>query len=163
MFNCPHPPTHSFSAPYLSSCVAGLLVSGFLLLAACTSTDPQTSSHEQLAAATAPPTEPVPEEAEVLNRDEVDQEPLPAGGMMALYEEVRYPDEARRNEERGRVRVQFVVGPKGTVYAPEIVESATPRLDNEVLRVITTIDWEPGIHNDEPVFARMTLPVTFDV
>lgn len=162
MFNCSQP-QHIPSPSSLSSFVAGLLVSGFLLLTACTSAAPHAPTGEQPTDAPTPPTIAVPAEAEVLDRDEVDQAPLPVGGMMTLYEEVRYPYKARQNKEQGRVLIQFVVGPDGTVYAPEILESATRRLDNEVMRVVTTLDWKPGTHNGEPVYVRVTLPASFDV
>lgn len=136
-----------------------LLVGSIVFVSACTSTSSTNTIHEGMEESASS----LPDDVNVLDADEIHSAPEPVGGMQTLYEEVTYPQGARRRGEVGRVVVQFVVGPDGTIYEPEVVNSATRTLDAEAMRVVHALDWEPGVHNDDPVYANLELPVSFSI
>lgn len=94
----------------------------------------------------------------------IDQMPRFKGGANALRkflrDSLRYPDP----EAEGRVFVEFLITEAGTVTDARVIKSVAPRLDAEALRVIQAMpDWEPGIHNGQPVAVRYTFPITFSL
>lgn len=106
-----------------------------------------------------PPEDDEPEEP--LNFVPVEDQPQLNGGMQALYDEVRYPRRARQAGIEGRVIVQFVVSADGTVTDAKVARGVHPLLDEEALRAVRQMTFEPGMQRGEPVPVRMSLPVTF--
>ena len=79
-----------------------------------------------------------------------------------LAENIKYPSEALKNKEQGRVIVQFIVSKEGEVMEPKIIRSVSPSLDKEALRVVSSMPkWNPGKANGKPVAVRYMLPVSF--
>ena len=98
--------------------------------------------------------------------DVVEQMPEFPGGtaelMKFLSTNMKYPDEATKAGQEGRVIVSFVVEPDGRVTNARVVKSVAPLLDAEALRVIGLMPrWEPGRQNGEAVRVKYTIPVTF--
>lgn len=88
------------------------------------------------------------------------------GGDSALVEFVksnlRYPEEAKRNNEHGRVIVNFVIDIDGTVTDPFIFRGVSPALDAEALSIVSIMPkWMPGSFNGELKKVRYTLPIRF--
>ena len=107
-----------------------------------------TEAPQQAAATQAAPTEDVP------------------GGEAALMEFIRkqlqYPAEAKKNNEEGRVMVQFVVTRDGAIRDAEVVRGVSRSLDQEALRIVSVMPrWNPGKQNGQPVNVRFMLPMTF--
>lgn len=88
------------------------------------------------------------------------------GGMKEmlkfLQENVKYPENAMKNNMQGRVIVQFVVEKDGTPTEFKVVRAVDPDLDAEALRVLKTMPkWKPGMQKGEVVRVKYTVPVTF--
>ncbi|MEQ9265471.1 MAG: energy transducer TonB, partial [Balneolaceae bacterium] len=83
------------------------------------------------------------------------------GGMQSLYNEINYPDLAKRIGTEGRVYVQFIVNEKGEVENPTIIRGIGAGCDEEVLRAIKLMTFTPGIQNGKFVKVRMQQPVVF--
>ena len=88
------------------------------------------------------------------------------GGMSALYKffesKKRYPEEAKRNNEHGRVIVKFYIEKDGTVTNPRILRGRTPSLDNEALRLISIMPkWMPATKGGKPTRVAYNLPIMF--
>ncbi len=88
------------------------------------------------------------------------------GGQSALQEFVksnlRYPEEAKRNHEHGRVIVTFVVDKDGTITDPRISRGLTPYFDSEALRVVSIMPkWTPGKFNGELKRVSFSIPIRF--
>lgn len=90
-----------------------------------------------------------------------DTPPEPVGGMQAIQQMMRYPDEARREKLQGTVVISFLVTAAGQVSDIEIQQSAAAVLDYEIVRVLLNTEFEPATRNGEPFTADMTFPVTF--
>ena len=88
------------------------------------------------------------------------------GGVKAMMEflktHIRYPEEAEKKGEQGRVVVKFIVDKNGKVSSPKIVRSISPLLDEEALRVVGEMpNWIPGKNNGETVSSYFTIPISF--
>jgi len=82
-----------------------------------------------------------------------------------IYEHIKYPAEAIKNKEEGKVIVLFVISKTGKVEKSEITRGGiSPNLNTEVLRVVNMLpDFKPGEQNGEKVKIYYTLPVIFQL
>ncbi|MBQ4407219.1 MAG: TonB family protein [Bacteroidales bacterium] len=91
------------------------------------------------------------------------------GGEMALRrfiaENVRYPQEAKDNNEQGSAYVKFTVDKTGKVTEPTIVKgTGSDALDEEAIRVVSTIpDFTPGRQRGQNVAVSLTVPIRFQL
>jgi protein TonB len=88
------------------------------------------------------------------------------GGNEALLryimEHVNYPPDAAANGIQGTVLLRFVVSSTGDVTRVEVTRSANPLLDDEALRVISSLPrWKPGKQDGNPVPVWFSVPVIF--
>lgn len=91
----------------------------------------------------------------------VEQMPEPIGGMQAIYEELRYPEMARRAGVEGRVVVQFLVNKEGDVIDPFIIRSIGAGADEAAIEAIERVRFKPGVQRGQPVDVLMVLPIVF--
>lgn len=95
-----------------------------------------------------------------------EQMPEFPGGMKELLkflqDNLKYPENAMKNNVQGRVIVQFVVEKDGTPTEFKVLRSVDPDLDAEALRVLQTMPkWKPGMQRGEVVRVKYTVPVSF--
>jgi TonB family protein len=88
------------------------------------------------------------------------------GGDAALLkyvaENTRYPKEAKDNNIQGRVIARFMVKEDGSVSDVTILKGVDPNLDNEALRVVSSIPpFKPGKLNGVSVPVWYMIPITF--
>lgn len=77
---------------------------------------------------------------------------------------VRYPQIPAENGVQGKVFVEFVVEPDGTVSSVLVVRNVDPALDNEAVRVISNSPkWVAGKQRGMPVRVRFTITVNFQL
>ena len=98
--------------------------------------------------------------------DQPDQMPTYPGGMEGwtkyLYRNLTYPEKELRKRIEGRVLVQFVVMANGKVRDVKVIQSVSPGLDAEAVRVIKkSRGWNPGIKDGKPVNTKFTVPIRF--
>lgn len=91
---------------------------------------------------------------------------FPQGGMSGLMaflsQNIKYPAEAQKNGTQGRVSVQFIVNADGSISDIGILRGASPELDGEAVRVISSMpNWKPGMQKGKPVRVKYTVPVMF--
>jgi len=79
-----------------------------------------------------------------------------------IAKNLKYPEEAAKNEISGRVFIQFVVKSDGTVGNVKVVRGVDPLLDAEAIRVIeSSPKWEPGKQRGKVVNLAYTFPINF--
>jgi protein TonB len=88
------------------------------------------------------------------------------GGTEALLkyisERIIYPEDALANQIQGTVFLRFVVGKTGEVTRVEITRSVDQLLDDEAVRVVSSLPrWKPGKQDGNPVPVWFAVPVTF--
>jgi TonB family protein len=77
---------------------------------------------------------------------------------------IRYPKEAVKYSEAGKVFVTFVVAKDGAVEKVKVVRGISTALDNEAIRVVSSMpNWTPGKNKGEPVNVQYTIPVNFQL
>ena len=103
-------------------------------------------------------------------KDEVfmvaEQMPEFPGGMKELLKflqnNLKYPENAMKNNVQGRVIVQFVIEKDGTPTEFKVARSVDPDLDAEALRVLQIMPkWKPGMQRGKIVRVKFTVPVSF--
>ena len=97
---------------------------------------------------------------------DVEEEPEFPGGKIArivfIVQNLKYPNEARKEKLQGSVEVEFVVETDGSLTHFEVTESVHPILDEEALRVMKLMPkWAPGKHQGKTVRVRYDLTITF--
>lgn len=96
----------------------------------------------------------------------VEQMPEYPGGFDGLksyiMENVKYPEQAKKNKVEGKVFVSFVIDKDGSVTDAKVVRAVDPTLDTEALRVVNDMEkWTPGKQKGETVKVQYTLPIQF--
>lgn len=83
--------------------------------------------------------------------------------MMALFESIKYPEEAQKSGIQGKVTVGFTVLADGTISDYKIINSVDPVLDAEALRAVKAlkVKWIPGKKDGKNVACNFALPVNF--
>lgn len=96
----------------------------------------------------------------------VEEMPEYPGGLDGLkdfiVENVKYPEQAKKNKVEGKVFVSFVIDEQGNVTNAKVVRTVDPELDKEALRVVNQMQkWTPGKEKGETVKVQFTLPIQF--
>lgn len=79
-----------------------------------------------------------------------------------VFQNLKYPEEAARNNIQGRVYVEFMIDVDGYVKNVKVVKGVDRLLDQEAVRVITSSPpWKPGYQRDKPTKVVFTFPITF--
>jgi TonB family protein len=79
-----------------------------------------------------------------------------------LSETVKYPMDAQTKGEQGRVVCAFFINKDGQTSDYKILQSLSPSLDAEAVRVVKLMPaWEPGKKDGKPVRVRYVIPITF--
>ena len=86
-----------------------------------------------------------------------------ASGLMSyLARNIKYPCDAQQSKTQGRVVIQMIVNKDGHVINPKVIQSVSPSLDAEAIRVVMGMPrWEPGKNDGQTVAVQYTLPITF--
>lgn len=96
----------------------------------------------------------------------VEEMPSYPGGDAKMYEylgkNIKYPQIARESGIQGRVFVNFVVEPDGSVSNVKVLRGIGGGCDEEAMRVVKTMPkWKAGKQRGKPVRVSYTLPVVF--
>jgi protein TonB len=91
----------------------------------------------------------------------VEEMPELVGGQKWLYEQIRYPELARKAGIEGRVVVQFVVNPEGEPEDLKILRGIGGGCNEEAMRVIREANFKPGRQRGVPVPVQMALTIVF--
>lgn len=97
----------------------------------------------------------------------VEDTAIPNGGLPKFYEHIAkkmlYPAEARKNGIVGKVFVEFVVQPDGSLTNIKTLKGIGMGCDEEAMRAIASYPdkWIPGKNGGVDVKQRMVLPITF--
>ena len=109
------------------------------------------------------------EEEEVVEQEIfkiVEEMPSYPGGEQKLMEyvakNIKYPQIARETGIQGRVYVNFVVEPDGSVSNVSVLRGIGGGCDEEAIRVVTNMPkWKPGKQRGKAVRVQYMLPVNF--
>ena len=83
------------------------------------------------------------------------------GGLKSLSEKLNYPEMARKAGIEGLVVVRFVVEKDGTVSNPVVLRGIGGGCDEEALRVVSDLQFRPGLQQGRTVRVQYSLPIRF--
>ena len=88
------------------------------------------------------------------------------GGIQALMQwlsmNVRYPEDAMKNDVQGRVIVKFVVNADGSISDPTVLKGVETSLDKEAVRVVRAMPkWIPAENQGQKVASYFNIPISF--
>ena len=74
-----------------------------------------------------------------------------------------YPEEAKKNQDEGKVFVEFIVETSGEISNVKIAKGVNEYLDSEAIRVFlqTRIKWTPAVNDGQVVKQKLVLPIVF--
>jgi TonB family protein len=89
------------------------------------------------------------------------------GGQRLLREfiqqEMIYPPEALTSKKEGTVELSFIVEPDGSTGQLDIIQSVSPEIDAEAIRLFRHILWHPAIELGLPVTYRHSIQIRFRI
>ena len=96
----------------------------------------------------------------------VENMPVFPGGELGFHkyfeENLKYPDKARDQNIKGKVRVNFVIEKDGSLTNIKIWKSLSPETDAEAMRVLNNCPkWIPGKQNGRLVRVAYSLQIPF--
>ena len=97
----------------------------------------------------------------------VEDEPLFQGKNWDTFpawvmQNIKYPENARRNNIQGRVMIEFIIEKDGSLSNIRVLSDTDEELNQEAIRVIqSSPKWTPGKQRRQPVRVRFQIPVTF--
>lgn len=88
------------------------------------------------------------------------------GGMAAFYKflsaNIKYPEQAKKENVKGHVFISFVIEKDGSVANIKVDKGLGAGTDEEAVRVLKlSPKWIPGTQNGEPVRVKYNLPIKF--
>ncbi len=93
----------------------------------------------------------------------VEQMPEMKGGQEWLYDNINYPDMARKAGIEGRVIVQFVVDEDGKAENINVLRGIGGGCDEAAIAVIKKAEFEPGRQRGNPVSVQMAQTINFQL
>lgn len=98
----------------------------------------------------------------------IENPPTYPGGMDKFYkfigENLKYPEEAKKNEIQGKVYLSFTVEKDGTINDVRVDRKLGYGTDEESVRVLkASKNWNPGTLNGKPVRVRYNMPIQFSI
>jgi len=96
----------------------------------------------------------------------VDKFPEYPGGVEGFYkflkDNLKYPDEAKRNDINGKVFIKFTIEKDGCVGDVQTLKGIGGGCDEEAVRVIKEMpQWKPGYIKGKPVRISLVIPILF--
>lgn len=105
-------------------------------------------------------------ESKVFDFVSIETQPSFPGGMDKFYRylasNVKYPEEAIKNNIQGKVFLSFIVEKTGELNDIQVVRRLGGGTDEEAVRLIhNSPKWVPGIQNGRPVRVKYNIPINF--
>ena len=85
-----------------------------------------------------------------------------------VFTELKYPEEARKKNTKGKVIAKFVITKTGEVSSIQVLRDIGDGCGEEVVRVLESMNnmpakWTPGTQRGQNVNVEYTLPVVFNL
>ena len=96
-----------------------------------------------------------------------DSEPEPFGGNQLMRDficdEMNYPEKAIKENQEGTVEIAFTVMTDGKKVNYRVIQSVSPELDDEALRICRLIMFHPAVQSSNNIIADVVVPVKFNI
>lgn len=78
-----------------------------------------------------------------------------------LHDHMRYPKQDLAEKNEGTVVIYFVVTKDGKAARAKVTESVSTTVDNEALRLLSLLEWNPSRQQDSAVNVAHSVAITF--
>lgn len=95
-------------------------------------------------------------EEPVMSSSELDFAPSPR--FMPVFDEY-YPEKLKGSGVAAALSIEFVIGPDGLVYNPQIISASTKGFEEAALRAVSLIKYNTISVNGEQAYVSMKMPV----
>jgi len=95
------------------------------------------------------------------HEEKLDKYPEPVGGIEELVKNLVYPASAKESGIEGKVLVKAIIDEKGNVTETSILKSVNDDCDKAAMDAIKETKFTPGIKDNKPVKAEVTIPIMF--
>ncbi|MBU1936849.1 energy transducer TonB [bacterium] len=92
---------------------------------------------------------------------EFDKAPEPVNGFQSIFEKVKYPESAKKDNIEGIVFVSVFIDVDGSVSSLEIAEGVRKDLDQAAMEAIKQTKWLPAQKDNLPVACKISIPIQF--
>jgi protein TonB len=93
--------------------------------------------------------------------EKLDKYPEPVGGIQEMIKNVVYPISAKEAGIEGKVLVKAIIDENGYVTETSILKSVNKDCDKAAMDAIKKTKFTPGIKDNKPIKAEVTIPVMF--
>ncbi|MFC2134236.1 energy transducer TonB [Bacteroidota bacterium] len=110
------------------------------------------------------PEEKIPAEADSTDSEfllDVEETPMPVGGMGELGKKIEYPREAKELGIQGQVFIRAYIDEEGNVVKTEVLKGVGHGLEEAAVKAIMETKFTPGKQNGIPVKTQVSIPVKF--
>ena len=88
------------------------------------------------------------------------------GGTDAFFawvkQNIKYPAAAKAQKLEGKVKVEFIIEPDGSLTNAKILNHLGGGLEQEALRLIAVSPkWTAAVYQGKPIRSKMVLPIIF--
>jgi periplasmic protein TonB len=94
-----------------------------------------------------------------------ERQPEPMDGYASFYEQLsrklKYPHQAIQMGTEGKVYVEFIVNKNGVPSDLKVIKGIGAGCDEEAMRVLSFMKWEPGKQRGKPVRVKMAMSLNF--
>jgi protein TonB len=87
--------------------------------------------------------------------------PEPVEGLPAVIKKIQYPAIAKQAGLEGKVFVMAYVDEKGNVDDVKVLKGVGGGCEEEVIKVLKTTKFKPGMNNGQPVKVKTSLSFAF--
>jgi protein TonB len=99
--------------------------------------------------------------ASFAQEEKLDKYPEPIGGVEEMIKNLVYPASAKESGIEGKVFVKATIDEKGNVVETSILKSVNDDCDKTAMDAIKKTKFSPGIKDNKPVKAEVTIPIMF--
>lgn len=92
---------------------------------------------------------------------DVEETPMPVGGMGELAKKIEYPREAKESGIEGQVFIKVFIDEEGNVVKTEVLKGVGHGLEEAAVKAIMETKFIPGKQNGVPVKTQVSIPVKF--
>ena len=96
-------------------------------------------------------------------KQNLDKQPEPIGGIKAIAKNVVYPEKARQVKMQGKVMLKVEINEKGEVEKVYVERGVDKMLDEAAIKAVKATKFTPGEMNGKKVKAELVIPVKFEL
>ena len=96
-----------------------------------------------------------------INAQKVDKKAMPVGGIKALYENVKYPESAKKENIQGKVLLEITINKDGKPDEIKVKETVSDDLAKAAVDAVKKTSFIPAVKDGKKVNTVINIPFIF--